>query len=95
MQIAITSDWDDSCLEKRNAERHVGLMLIAKIKAMGMESICRIRNISATGAHRKGTPTVRRERNRARRRRTFKEKSGTHLDRVLTSYLESELALSP
>jgi|GEM_PF-1892894 len=49
MQIAITSDLDDSYLEKRNSERHVGLMLIAKIESMGMESVCRIRNISATG----------------------------------------------
>lgn len=50
MQIATTSDLEDRCLEKRNSERHVGLMLIAKIESIGMESVCRIRNISATGA---------------------------------------------
>lgn len=50
MQIAITSNLDDIYLEKRDSERHVGVILIAKIESIGTQSVCRIRNISAKGA---------------------------------------------
>ncbi|MVZ98649.1 PilZ domain-containing protein [Sphingorhabdus sp. IMCC26285] len=37
-------------VERRSSERHVAVMLIAKFSCQNAQTVCRIRNISATGA---------------------------------------------
>lgn len=49
MQVATTIDVVSEYVERRNADRHVAVMLIAKVTSQGQQSICRIRDISATG----------------------------------------------
>lgn len=50
MQIAVTENTVAELVERRSSERHVAVMLIAKFSSGPVQSICRIRNISAMGA---------------------------------------------
>lgn len=49
MQIATKIDLTSEYPERRNADRHVAVMLIAKITSNDQQSICRIRDISTMG----------------------------------------------
>jgi hypothetical protein len=49
MQAATTIDVISKFDERRSSDRHVAVMLIAKVTSQGQQSICRIRDISTTG----------------------------------------------
>lgn len=50
MLITATEKSVVDIVERRSSERHVAVMLIAKLSCQNAQTICRIRNISATGA---------------------------------------------
>jgi len=50
MQTGLTIDVSDRLAERRHTVRHVAVMLLAKLTSDSDATICRIRNISATGA---------------------------------------------
>lgn len=49
MQVATIINEASEYVDRRRADRHVAVMLIAKVTSQGQQSICRIRDISATG----------------------------------------------
>lgn len=49
MQVATIFDEASEYVERRSADRHVAVMLIAKVTSLGQQSICRIRDISTMG----------------------------------------------
>ena len=50
MQSAMTAEKLESATERRSGARHVAVILIAKLTVGSVHSVCRIRNISISGA---------------------------------------------